>query len=223
MKPSLHPGTIVGGRTLVGGNVRGCRATRPFFGRKSALHWPCNHLRGMTLVEMFVAVGVGAVVVAMVLALYLFSMRSFASLGNYTEMDTRSRMSLDLMTLEMRQSSAVVGFHTNASARWLKLTNGIVGKVITYAWDPVSQVMTTTTNGVTATNAVTVTNLTGCTSWSFTTFQRTPTNNNWAFAPTTDTNTVKLINMRWTCIRTNALTRVNSESITEAQVMIRNN
>src|SRR5256885_10873198 len=47
--------------------------------------------QAMTLVELMVATGVGSVVLAAVMALSLFSARSFAALGNYVDLDIKSR------------------------------------------------------------------------------------------------------------------------------------
>src|SRR5205807_4826747 len=69
--------------------------------------------QAMTLVELMVATGVGSIVVAAVLALFLFSARSFAALGNYVDLDNKSRNALDTMSSDIRQADFLSSYETN--------------------------------------------------------------------------------------------------------------
>src|SRR5260221_4275798 len=84
----------------------------------------CPRAAGFTLVEILIALGLGSLVITTVVLLYLFGLRSFTAIGNYTEMDVQSRMAMDTMLKEMRQASGVVAYNTNLPTRWLLLTNG---------------------------------------------------------------------------------------------------
>ena len=168
------------------------------------------------MAEMLIAVGGATVLLAMVMGLYVFGIRSFNALGNYTSMDSNSRRALDYMLREIRESSMVIGYQTNGTARWLKVayTNSPAVTNL-FVWD-------STTNAFTwaKTGEATRTLLTGCTNWSFAMYGRSP-NSSGNFVQTTNGKRTKLINMAWTCVRTNVF-RANTESVVTAEVVLRN-
>ena len=59
----------------------------------------------MTLVEVMVSVALGSMVLAMAGSLWLFGSRSFAAMGNYTDLDAKSRNALDLMSRDIREAT----------------------------------------------------------------------------------------------------------------------
>ena len=65
------------------------------------------------------------------------------------------------------------------------------------------------------------TNLAGCDQWTFSMFQRTPTNN-WTFYPASDKSLCKLIQMSWKCSRTILGKKINTEEVMTAEVVLRN-
>lgn len=180
---------------------------------------------GMTLAELMVAVAIGSLVLAVVAALSLFGLRTFAALGNYRELDAKSRAALDVIVRDVRQEFGVKAFLTNSSTKWLEFTNSSLVP-LRYTWDSASQTLVTSTNGVVA-----ATNLTGCSFWEFALFQRTPhggaTN---TFYPATnsagaiDVKLCKLVSMTWKCSRNVYGWRVNTntESVQSAQIVMRN-
>ncbi len=172
--------------------------------------------QAFTLVEMLIALGTATIVVALAMTLYLFGLRSFGAIGNYTSMDSKSRLALDLTLREIRQASKVQGFQTNGTTRWLTVASTNTPPATnTFTWDSTTGLFTWDKTG-----QPTRTLLTGCTNWTFTCYQRAPdTNGN--FVTTTDLTRTKLINMAWTCCRTNVF-KVNTESIVTAEVVLRN-
>src|SRR5262249_54724661 len=72
-----------------------------------------NRARGMTLVEMVVTLAVSSILLTVVMTLFLFALRSFGAMTNYTEMDGKSQHAVDLMLREIRESNLVVGYQTN--------------------------------------------------------------------------------------------------------------
>jgi len=173
--------------------------------------------RAFTLAEMAIAVGAATILLAITMSLYIFGMRSFSSIGSYTIMDTNSRMAMDLMLKELRQSSIVVGFQNSGSIRWLKVAYTNESPVVTntFVWDSTTNAFTWAKTGQT-----TRTLLSGCTNWSFGCYNRGPdTNGNFTIA--TVTNRTKLLNMSWACVKTNVF-RVSSESMVTAEVILRN-
>ena len=172
--------------------------------------------KAFTLVEMMVAVAGATLLMALVMGLYIFGVRSFTAIGNYTSMDSNSRRALDLMLREIRQASLVIGSQTNGTTQWLKIATTIPSPATnTFVWD-------STTNGFTwtKTGEATHTLLTGCTGWSFAYYQRAP-NSSGDFVTTSNGKRTKLINMSWSCARTNVF-RINTENIITAEVVLRN-
>jgi prepilin-type N-terminal cleavage/methylation domain-containing protein len=175
--------------------------------------------RGLTLAEVLVATAASGVLLASLMALFMSSLRNFQGLGNYSQLSGQSRYALDCMSKEIRECTQLVGASTNMPSPWLELTNSLDGKLYTYTWDSVGQVLTCTKVDSNGTSVRT--NLTGCYNWQFSFYQRTPTNN-WIFFPTTNQVLCKLINMSWRCSRTILGKPMNTEDMTTAEIVLRN-
>jgi Tfp pilus assembly protein PilW len=178
---------------------------------------------GTTLVELMVAVGVGSIVMAVVMALSLYSSRSFVAMGNYVDLDQSSRQAVDQMLKEIRQASALISFQTNIP-KTLIFTN-TAGYTVTYQWisNATSSKIVQTRNGITADL------LTGCELWNFKLCKRVPIPNTTnEFYPATDLSGAinpamcKLIDMSWKCSRTMLGKKFNTENVQTAQVVLRN-
>src|SRR5689334_18073782 len=72
-----------------------------------------GNTRGMTLVELMVATGVGSLVLASIMMVFVTSNRTFVSMGNYVAMEQASRNALDQMTRDIRKSKNLLSFSTN--------------------------------------------------------------------------------------------------------------
>lgn len=183
---------------------------------------PSRGEQAMTLIEFMIAVGISSLVLAAVLFISLFGFRSFGAMANYTELDNRSRNSLDLMSRDIREAAQVADLKNTGNTRYLVLTNS-TGQRIQYTWDASSQTLVCEKTGEPP-----AIYLTGCERWDFQVFQRTPrTNNTYTFFPATnafgafDPSICKVINMSWKCSR-RLLNRYNTESVQTAQVVLRN-
>ena len=177
---------------------------------------PSIGARAFSLVEMLIAAGVATIVLTMTMTIYMFGLRSFGAIGNYAVMDSKSRQALDLMLKEIRQASKVVGFQTNGITRWLSVAStNSPAATNTFTWDSTTSLFTWDKTG-----QATRTLLTGCNQWSFGCYMRAP-DANANFVATTDGARTKLINMSWSCSRTNAF-KVNTESVVTAEVVLRN-
>ena len=58
---------------------------------------------------MMVALALSSMLLARAGSLWLFGSRSFAAMGNYADLDARSRNALDLMSRDIRQATQVTG------------------------------------------------------------------------------------------------------------------
>jgi len=63
--------------------------------------------RGFTLVEVMIAAGLSAFILAAVLSSFLFMGRSGANLGNYSDMERQARTALETFAEEVRQASSI--------------------------------------------------------------------------------------------------------------------
>src|SRR5262249_47821650 len=95
--------------------------------------------RGMTLVEMIVAVGVGSLVLMVIAMVFMSSSRAFAAARNYVAMDSSSRNALDHLTQEIRQAGNLVEF----SANHLKFGyQGTTNSFLVFDWNAASGELT---------------------------------------------------------------------------------
>ena len=197
--------------------------------------------RGMTLVEVMVSVALGSVLLAMASSLWLFGSRSFVAMSNYSDLGTRSRTALDLMSREIRQATRVIGFENTGTAKWLAVTNDALGTTVIYTWNAGSRSLVRHEVGILTVSAgpsamaapstalPSQVYLTECDRWDFNLYQRAPQKDgSYVFFPATnaagayDLSVCKLINMTWKCSRTMLGTKVHTESVQTAQVVLRN-
>lgn len=166
--------------------------------------------RGFTLVETVVSIGIGMIVLAAVATMVSYTGRSFASLVNYVELDRKSRNALDVMTRDIRQTAQLSSFATNR----LVFTDWDAG-TLTYAYDSGNRTLTKTKGG---TNTVL---LTECDTLAFNIFQRNPIGGTYDQYSTATVTNAKLVQVTWTCSRQIMATRVNTESVQTAKIVIR--
>jgi hypothetical protein len=139
--------------------------------------------------------------------------RSFAALMNYTELDKYSRNALDQMVYKIRQTDSLVSFTTNRMVFSYFATN-----TLTYEYSPDAKTLTETISG-----QAPKTLLIGCDTLSFSIFQRNTAAGTYDQFPATLTNNaVKLVQLSWTCSRKVLGSRVNTESVQSAKIVIRN-
>lgn len=173
---------------------------------------------GYTLVEMMVAILAAALLIAAVVALTIFSSKAFIMIGNYTDMDSASRNAIDVISREIRDASDLLAYSTN-NPSYLLFTNATAGTATKIIYDADARTLTMQKTG-----EPTRTYLTQCDKWSFSLYNRVPiiSPTNITFYSTSDLKQVKLINMSWTCSRTVLGSKLNTEIVITAQVVLRN-
>jgi len=167
-----------------------------------------------TLVELLVAIAISSILLVAVLSLAFFSARSFAALTNYVDLDNLSRNALDVMTREIRQADALIGYsstqldfrHTDASGS---------PYTISYIYNPSTRNLTR----IQGEQARVL--LRECDFLRFSTYQRNHIVGTWDQFPASDLTTCKLVQLAWVCSRTILGARVNTESVQSAKVVIR--
>jgi len=147
-----------------------------------------------------------------VMLLFAFSGRSFAALGNYADLDAKSRNALDVMVKEIRQAKSVSAYQPNM----LVFTN-FNNQVVQYVWDSTTNTLTRSVDGVLDPRPL----LTGCRQLNFAIYQRSPSNSYEFFDTASNVSVCKLVDISWLCSRT-VLGKINSESVQTTKIVIRN-
>lgn len=176
-----------------------------------------DRCRGMTLIEMLIALGIASIIFAAVGALSVYTAKSFAALGNYTALNQYSRNALDILSRDIREAKGLIAYQTNR----LVFTNEDA-TTFTFAWDPSTGVLSRNKGGWTSVL------LTNCDYLTFGIFQRNPSNN-FSFYPATnsitgqlDPSLCKLVDVSWKCSRQIFGKKVNTESVQTAKIVMRN-
>jgi len=165
-----------------------------------------------TLTEMLVAAGLGAIVLLGASTFYVFSLTSFASMSNYSDMNNQSRNASDQISRDVRCALKV----GSATTTDLQL-NEPDGTNVLYSYDAPSATLTRIKG-----NEVKVV-LKQIQSFSFSLYRR-PTNSPPTyeqFRPA-DPTTAKLVGFQWSSNRQLAKGQADSESIQTGLVALRN-
>jgi hypothetical protein len=179
---------------------------------------------GISLVEVLIAMAIGSLVLAAVSSLTMYGAKATTAMVNYTDLDSKSRYALDVISREIRQANSVLSFQTNLPVKSLTLTNASDATAITFTYDSNARTVVMSKTG-----QADLTALTECDRWDFSFYQRTPyvTATNISYYPATNTAGVltvslcKLINLSWKCSRNIFAQKVNTESVQAAQIVLR--
>jgi len=172
-----------------------------------------------TLVEMMVAAAIFTLSGLCLMGLYVFSVKSMASMYAYALLDANNRKAMDQLTREIRQSKEVLNFTTNSITILIADTNGADGASVTYSFSPSAQCMLRTSS-----DGTTTTLLENCSLLSFQLYTRCPSNGVFGIFPVAVNNwqqTVKVLQLTWktSIVQPNSI--ANSENIQTARIVIR--
>ncbi len=170
-----------------------------------------------TMVETMVATGLFSLFSVAFLMTYVFSVRSFTAISNYSLLDSKNRQAMDLLTREIRQALKVNSYTANPAT--LSIVNGD-GDTVIYSFDPDARQMVRDSSD--GSHQVLLTN---CTLLDFDVRQRNPSNGVWGIFPTaTDQwqKTAKVIQLSWrTSMEISPTANITSENIQTARIVIR--
>ncbi|HEX7653028.1 MAG TPA: prepilin-type N-terminal cleavage/methylation domain-containing protein [Verrucomicrobiae bacterium] len=167
--------------------------------------------QAFTLIEVVITLGISTMFVLWVLTFTTITFQQGVfSIGNYTDLNGKSRGMLDNLSRDIRNSASLISYATNA----LTFSN-LNGTVFSYRWDG-SNCVTRAYNGVTTTL------LTNCDYLSFGIYLRVPTNNFSFYSATGAVGLTKLVDVSWRCSRSYLGSKLNTESVQTARVVIRN-
>jgi len=164
-----------------------------------------------TLIEVLLASAISLVLAGILAMFFAFSLRSFAAMTNYADMNQRSELALDKMSKDIRQARSLTAYTTN-SLTFLDVNNNS----LQYAFDSSKGTLVRVSGGVSTTY------LTNCDSLSFWIYQHTPISNSFdCYVPGAITNT-RVIQVTWHCSRKILGTKATTESVESATLSLRN-
>lgn len=162
-----------------------------------------------TLVEVLLASAISLMLAGILAMFFAFSLRSFAAMTNYADMNQRSELALDKMSKDIRQARSLTAY-TNNSITFLDVNNNS----LTYTF--------TNNTLIRVSGGVTTTYLTNCDSLNFWIYQHTPISNSFdCYVPAAVTNT-RVIQVTWHCSRKILGTKATTESVESATLSLRN-
>ncbi len=166
---------------------------------------------GFTLVESWFTIAIASLMMITVASFGLYAGRSFAGLGNYVDLEINSQHALDTMTKAIRQTRELTTYSTNQ----LVFTDWD-GVPLSYTYFPGTKTLVQSKAGVSTVL------LTGCDFLCFSNYQRNPIDYTYDQYPvTTSPTNTKVVSMTWVCSRSITGTRMNTESVQTAKIVIR--
>lgn len=166
--------------------------------------------RAFTLVEFMISLAVGSLIFLAVGVLGIYAGRTFAGLVNYAELDANSRNALDYLTRDVRGVKRLAS-STSTTLTFVESD----GTQLQYVYSPDAKTLTR----IEGTKSKVL--LTGCDSLSFSIYQRNPIAGTYNQFPAGSASTAKLINVTWSCSRDILGTKMNTENVQTAKVVIR--
>jgi len=164
-----------------------------------------------TLIEVLVASAISLVLAGILAMFFAFSLRSFAAMTNYADMNQKSELALDKMSKDVRQARSLTAYTTN-SLTFLDVNNNS----LQYTFDSSRGTLVRVSGGVTTTY------LTNCDSLQFWIYQHTPISNSFeCYTPAVVANT-RVIQVTWHCSRKIFGTKATTESVESSTLTLRN-
>jgi prepilin-type N-terminal cleavage/methylation domain-containing protein len=167
--------------------------------------------RGLTLIEMMVAMGIGVILLTGITVIFITGLRSYLSMGNYIDMNLKSRSTLDRLTRDIRKSKDVVSCTPSMLVLDYDGTTHL-----TYSYDANARALTRQIGNLTPDTL-----LTRCDQLEFKMYQKSPQAGG-DFLMTTNIAQAKSINVNWQCSRLCFGVISNTEGMLQASVVIRN-
>jgi hypothetical protein len=166
---------------------------------------------------MMVSIAVSSVLMTALLTSSVYSSRSFAALENYVDLEQKSQNALDIMTKEIRQTIALSNYYTR-TINGKYVTNVLSftdfdGQPLTYSYT--NSTLVRQKGGQDTMLLKNVDFLT------FQVYQRNPVGGTYDQFTTSNAAVCKLVSVSWICTRTILGSKMNSESVQTAKIVIR--
>lgn len=186
-----------------------------------------------TLLEMMVAMTlVATLFVGGMVSFTIYSSQTLAALYNYTDLDSKSQNSLDLISKEVRQADSIIDYATDTingniitnRVRFWQTNAAGDGVCLVLWYDKTAKTLLLRKRqapgvGTIYSDKVILRN---CTYLNFSMHQRNVVSNTFnQFPYSKNTNSMKLLQVNWTCRRQLVRSVYNSESVQSMKVVLR--
>ena len=174
--------------------------------------------RAFTLADVSVAIAVSAIILTALLSFTVYAAKSFAAMENYVDLEQKSQYALDLMTGEIRQANCLTNYSTRILASGDKVTNSLTflgSDNLQFTYNFTNNVLLRQKAGVDTVLLENVDYLT------FQVYQRNPKQGEWSQFDAADLATCKLISVSWICSRSILGSKLNTECVQTAKIIIR--
>ena len=181
---------------------------------------PMGGRMGAMLMELLVGITLGMIILGTAMSLIIFAAQTFVALGNYDDLNYKSRNALDVMTEDIRQSKHLVSYVSNSTVQQLTFTNLAGASTASFSYNY---------NNATGSNGTlfrvwggrSTLLLSNIDSLAFHFSTRNPSNN-FTFYSTTDPTLAKMVDVSWSCSRKIYGSKINTESVQTAKIIVRN-
>jgi len=173
--------------------------------------------RAFTLVELSVAMAVSGIILTALLSFSVYAAKTFAAMENYVDLEQKSQSAVDTMLRDIRETKSLISYGTRT------LNGRTVTNSLSFL-DADNQTLTFqfTENVLLRTKAGNSTMLlTNVDYLSFQIYKRNPVATTFEQFPTSDPANCKLVSVNWVCSRSILGSRLNTESVQTAKIVIR--
>lgn len=164
---------------------------------------------GFTLVEILIGMAIGSMLLVSTAALMSYSVRSFAAMTNYVDLDNRSRKALDRLSRDVRQAVQLTSYTPHEL-----VFSDFDHQPLTYRYDAGDR----TLSRIKASREVL---LRECDFLQFSIYQRNPIGGSYDQYPAAVATNCKVVQVSWVCSRKILGARINTESVQSAKIVIR--
>jgi len=168
-----------------------------------------NRNTAESLVSAMFGLGLASMLFISLASIYLYSTRSFADLANYVDLDSNTRLALDLMSRDIRQADSLTSYSSNA------LTFQMGTNQLTYTRNSARRSL------VRQLGSVETPILTDCDDVHYDIYQRNPTNGDYDFYPAATPANCKVVQVTLVCSRSMLGSKANSATMQSAKIVIR--
>jgi len=174
-------------------------------------------IRAFTLTDMSVAIAVSGIILTALVSFTVYAAKSFAAMQNYVDLEQKSQNALDTMTRDIRETQRLTDFST-ATVNGRTVTNSVTfldydDQPLTFAYN---------NNALVRRKAGTETKLLANVDYlTFMMFKRNTKPGTYDQFDLTDAANCKLISVSWICSRSILGSKINTESVQTAKIVIR--
>ena len=163
------------------------------------------------------AVAVSAVTLTVVLSFTVYAAKSFAAMENYVDLEQKSQNAVDSMLRDIRETKSLISYETTTlNGRTItNVLNFLAADDETLSFRYTDNVLLRSKGGTSTTLLTNVDYL------CFQVFKRNPVATTFEQFPTADAASCKLVSLNWVCSRSILGSRLNTESVQTAKIVIR--